>query len=584
MRIFFALITLISFACFGFCAVCAQEIVNQPGLPENQIGIAQKKEEIKEILKREFEFKDVPDHIAGHKKKIFLEQTAIMLLDNLIKNFPKSEHYAEALYKLGDYYYNISDYEKSAHYFEKYVEKMNIEGKSREVRFKLGMAYKKLEKYQLAIASFYKVMDLYGKNDLSYESYLQIADCYKIQNDIKKLIVTYENVASYFNDPDIICESLIKVSKIYMDNNNHFEAMWVLRKLVNQYKGTKYFYEGLYMLGLCYAKVGEHEKEIAAFKELISTYSNDNKFGSKAMYALAESYFLNNEFKEASAAYFTAIKRDPDSPLSADATYNLALCYLKLGIPELALENFNKLKSMVIDDQKRNRSFFYIGEIYMNQGEYKKAMDILSKIVDKNNEESDLRAVYYLGLSHFKLKSYRTAFEYFLILEHQDNDRILKIEGIYMLGKILVKIGKFDSSTHYFNLAIELINKILSQDKKENIKFEKTEITPDDENRIQTIKKESLTELANGYFDRGDYNKSAEKYEILSAIAGISEDQAWVLYKIGKCYENVKNFDKSNEFYKRLVTQYPDSEFGKQAVWDLKNIEWKQRHSNMDKK
>jgi len=570
---------------FGHLWLYAQDLVNYPqnSSPENKLGIDQKREQIQKIIDRRFEFEDVPDYIAGHKKKIFLQETSIMLLENLVNNFPDSGFYNEALYKLGDYYYTTKNYKKAVPYFEKYVEKMNVEGKSREVRFKLGVSYKKLKKYQSAIISFFKVLDLYGKTDLSYDAYLQIADCYMRQNDIKKLIVTYENVASYFNDIDIICESFIKVAKIYIDNKNYFEGMWVLRKLVTQYKGSKYYFEGLYLLGICYGKIGEHDKEIEMFKEVVSTYSNDNKFGDKAMYSLAESYYLNNEFKEASAAYYTALKRDPENPENANATYNLAMCYLKLGVPDLALENFKKIKSMNIDDEKRKQSFFYIGEIYHNRGEYEKAIETLSKIADKEDINANPHAVYYLGLSYFNLKNYRTAFEYFLSLEHQENDLIRKTEGIYMLGKTLVAIGKFDSSTHYFNLAIDIINRIFANKAKNVDDHGQKKFTDEQEERLKVIEKEILMELAKGYFDKGEFVKSAQKYEILSGITGVSSDQAWVLYKISKCYENVKNFDKSNEFYKRLIAQYPDSEFAKQAVWDLKNIEWKQRHSKFNK-
>ena len=556
------------------------ESVNELLHNAEPLSLEQKKELVYEIINEEFNLKDIPEIITGSARIEFNRKKAVKYLLLLTEQFPYSKYYNEALYIISDYYFAIKDYQNAKIYFEKYVSKAGIGAKTLEARFKLGLIYKEEKNYGKALSMFHKVLDLYSMNEFSYKAYENIADCYKLQGNRKKVIVTYENVSGYFNDVDIISKSLLQVAKLYMDEGNYFEAIWNLNKIVQRYTYSKSYFESLYYLAMCYGKTGELAKEQEILKKVIEDHSFDNEFGDEALYALGDSYYKNGSFKDSSAAYFSALKSYPNYPKANDAVYYLAKSCLELGISDMAIENFEKLIDTKLDKNRKNEICYMLCKLYYNDKDYQKAVDICKGFTLPHDYE--IEEQYYTGMSLFYLEQYRSSFEAFLNLEHQNKDVVMQVRGVFMLGQILVKLNKFDSATHYFDATIEIIDTVTTDDPSvREKKEEKVSLSVEDEKLLLEVKTEALFALGKGYFDEKKFSESAEKYQKIAALEISSSDRAWVLYKIGKCYEHAKDYDKAQELYLQLKNEYPEFNISEQASWDLKNIEWNKRFSKV---
>ena len=546
------------------------------------LSLEEKRELVREIINEEFKLKDIPDIITGSARIEFNRKKAVKFLLLLTEQFPNSKYYNDALYIISDYYFSLEDYPKARDYFEDYISRAGIGNKTLEARFKLGIIYKHEKNYKKALSMFHKVLDLYSMNEFSYRAYENIADCYKLQGNKKKVIVTYENVSGYFNDVDIISKSLLQVAKLYMDEGNYFEAIWNLNKIVQRYTHTKSYFESLYYLAMCYGKTGELDKEQEILKQVIEDHSFDNEFSDEALFSLGDSYYKNGNFKDASAAYFSALKSYPKYPTANDAMYHLAKACLELGISDMAIENLEKLIDTKLDENRKNEVCYMLCKLYYNNKEYQKVVDICKGFSLPHDYE--IEEQYYIGMSLFHLEKYRLAFEAFLNLEHQSKDIVMQVRGVFMLGQILVKLNKFDSATHYFNSAIEIIDTVTTEDPtKREKEEEKIKISVADEKLLAELKIESLFALGKGFFDQNHFNKSAEMYQEIAALEISSSDRAWVLYKIGKCYENAEDYEKAEELYMQLKNEYPEFNISEQASWDLKNIEWNKRFSKVKK-
>ncbi len=336
------------------------------------------------------------------------------------------------------------------------------------------------------------------------------------------------------------------------------------------------------MLAICYGKSGDFSKEQQILDQIIKDNSVRNKFAVKALFSLGDSYYLNKNYKEASVVYYSALKKDSNYPGRTDAMYRLGKSYLELNCPELALDVFNDLAKEPLQDEKKREILFYIGEIYLKQQNYPEAIEGLLKIVNSDDlqQSYSLQAIYYLGLSYFYQGKYRKAFEYFIYVEHNEEGDLLRAKSIYMLGKVLAKVSKFDSATIYFNSVIEITDNFFQiKDTATDEEKESMEFNPKDEPAFAKIKKDSLFALANGYFSKNDFKESAVFYEKLVKINLEKSDRAWVLFHLGKCYEHTRNFSRARDLYIQVKEQFPDLEVARQAEWNIKNMKWRKRYS-----
>ena len=553
-----------------------EHTVNQ----DQSLSLQQKKELIKQIINRSFEFNGIPDHITSQFKKEYLQKISADLSSVLLEQFPSSIYYDQALRHLALYYYDNKDYTKAKEYLEKYLELQGETKENIQIHFDLGVVYKELAMYKKAINVFFKVIDTLGEHELSYKAYLNIADCYEQQKNTKKLIMTYENVAGYFNDTRIIASSLLKVSKIFISQNNYFSAIWNLKRIIERYKHSEYYYEALYILAGCYSKTGEIAKQREILEEVASNHSLDNQYSYKAVYALADSYYNAQEYKEASIAYFTALKSEPKYKYAQEARLNLAKSYLNLGVIDMAETTFEKLAEEQMSPKRKREVLYSLGKIHFMNKHYDKCIAILKQLI--NDPEHHLSIRYYMAMSYYELEEYRNSFEQFLHLEHQDVNPVMKVQGIVMLGTILLTLDKFDSATQYFDKSIEIIDTLTRVDSTEVSEEDaSTTLTNEQVEELNQLKIKALFALGRGYFKEKQFYKSAQIYQDLMPLDILSADRAWVLYQIGKCYENAQDYEKAQQMYTELREKYPNSNVAEQAAWDLKNIEWNNRYSKI---
>lgn len=548
--------------------------------------IETKKATVKKILGEKFIFEGLPTRLSASSRKEYLKKIAIALLDNLVTDFPDSPYYADSLNQLGMIYFEKKQYKESLPYFKKYVSYMKNEGKSCQVWYNIGIASKAIKDLKPALSAFYKVLDLYPDNPLAPEAYKNIAECYRISGNKKKLIRTYENVAGYFTDKDIISESWIKVARIQLEMANYSDAIWNVEKVVNKYKDSKFYFEALYLLGVCYGKTNDRQKEREVYTKIIADRSFDNTYIDEALFTLGDSFFSTDEFKEASIAYYTAISRYPESPLAPDAVFRQARCYIKLGLPDLAIDNFKKLLSTNLEQERKKEIKYYLGEMYFSQKKYQHTLNILEPLFTNESPYSlqQLTIIYYLGMCNFYLKRYRLAFDYFLKLEYQDDDLKLKSQGIYMLGRTLQEVKKFESSTLYFKTCIDIADNFIHLvDTLSPKEMRKKGIISTDKGFYLDMKQDAFLALGRTYFDSSDFKRAVDTYKMLVNLNLSPYDRAWVLYQIAKCYENIQDYKLAEKYYTDLVREYPEQELAKQAEWELKDIQWKNMYSKTKK-
>ena len=78
---------------------------------------------------------------------------------------------------------------------------------------------------------------------------------------------------------------------------------------------------------------------------------------------------------------------------------------------------------------------------------------------------------------------------------------------------------------------------------------------------LQTTLAENVEVIADFYFERGEYEASAERYRaLLNEYPGLGLDPR-VLYKLGSCYAELQRVDEADRIFRTVVTHYAGTEY-----------------------
>lgn len=553
---------------------------------DTEHSIAQAQKDVIAIINREFEFEDLPEYITAQAKKEFFISVGMELIEYLVTVFPQSARYEASIKLLGDYYYNKKNYQKALYYLEQWCARAEGEELSLAT-YKLGYVYQELGEHEKAIKTFLRVIDFVGESDeMVYTTYIEIGRSYHILNNIKKEIVTYENASNFFVDKAKSAYFDLLIAKTHFEQQNYFDAQWNLEKIVREYPDSRFIYEALYILAQTYNKTDDLDKQRKVLLDIINRRTTDNNYITRALSDLGDSYYKKNEYKDAVIAYYTALKQDTGELDAAHIVSRLAHSYVKLGLYDLALEAFQELLGKGIDTKKKTEVFFEIAKINFEQQRYDDSLKALENVLLNQSilDEKRTDTFYLQAMNFFYLKKYRESFETFLQIKHQASNQVIAVKSIFMLGAILEKIEKFYSAARYYNEVLNKYNSLVNPeagDSEEN--GQRAVFSEYDKNELMKVRTDTLFALANGYFERENYEKSVEYYIQLSELELAVSDKAWAFYRTGKCFENRGEYDKAKEMFKRVETGFPDIEIARQASWDSKNVEWRQTMPHLSK-
>ncbi|RJP61215.1 MAG: hypothetical protein C4541_02450 [Candidatus Auribacter fodinae] len=543
-------------------------------------SLSAKKTRLVSITSEEFIFKDIPDYIVANAKRKFLQERAIVLYEYYIREFPDGEFYSKALYNVANHYFLKKNYTEAMSHYKDYIKAEGIEGHTQQARFNVGMCLMEANQFEEAIPIFNQVLDYYTLSDLHFPAYKQIAECYSKLNDDKRRIMTYENAAGFFTDPNIRAECYIRIADAMMNKKQYYDAVWYLKQVSERFKQSKFYFESLFLMGECYEFSGELKQAQASYQQIVQDHSYDNDFQEKALYALGYSLYKEENYKDASITLYTAIKKYPSYSGLNDALFKLAECYMQLSLPDLAYDIYTELSNKRLHFKRKNTILFRLGELNYKRKDYSSAIEVFQRIKLINDKTMDDQITFYVGMSHYYMEEHRSAFEKFLHLKHQAADTQIVVESLYMLGRILIDVGKFESAVPYFEECIANVNSII-ENKNTEVSDQPTEtvITPETIAFFRSIKQKALYALGNAFFKHEMYSNAAQYYQQIDNYELSSHDRAWLLYNIGKCYEHTRDYDNSKVYYNKVVTLYPEIDIAQQAAWDLKNIQWKDRFS-----
>jgi len=335
----------------------------------------------------------------------------------------------------------------------------------------------------------------------------------------------------------------------------------------------------LVRLGQNHFKSGDYDSAVIAYLQVLAEQATREEI-NQALLGLARTYRKKGEFTKAAASYERFAKDFPADPQLPSAYLELGRTFRALGAYKQAIAQFYSVlnSTLKLPDSNDETDYkqlartaqFEIAETYFQTGNYTEASRFFSrlKLLDLAPEDrarAQFKAAYslYLALDDENAVSALQAF----VTQNEADENVP--EARYLLSASLRRLNRNQES---LRATLDLLKMETTRTKK-------------DAARWAYWQRKTGNQLANEFYQTGDFTAALTIYESLSAL---SQDPAWnlpVTYQVGLCNERLRLFDRARAAYQsildRLKTIPPETaarsdlnDLGEMATWRLSQLNW----------
>ncbi|MDF1696430.1 MAG: tetratricopeptide repeat protein [Saprospiraceae bacterium] len=290
-----------------------------------------------------------------------------------IENHHPNPLLVNAIFEMGDYYYNEKQYVKCIEYFDKIDIDEVAELKMSEVVFKKGYCHFVRKEFNEAQYNFSYTKDL--QNRFFYPTNYYYGMCEYFAGDYKGAIKSFQRVESN----SVYREQIpYYISQIYFAEENFDQLLNYGENVIRQ-PGTKKIKEIRLLLGQAYFQRNNYEK---ALPHLEFHEANTDALTIEEFYQLAFAQYQSG-FCDRAIDNFLEINLE-DSKLGQVVNYYLADCYEKKGDKSSARAAFKKVSQMNYDQGMQEESTFNYGKLSAELGFEREAINILITIEERS--------------------------------------------------------------------------------------------------------------------------------------------------------------------------------------------------------
>ncbi|MBI3884628.1 MAG: tetratricopeptide repeat protein [Opitutae bacterium] len=336
----------------------------------------------------------------------------------------------------------------------------------------------------------------------------------------------------------------------------------------------------LVRLGLKLTDRGEYVSGETALLSVLQNRSAARIDKRDAILALGRLFRRKGDLAKAAAVYEKFFKEFPADETAPGAYLDLGRTLRAMGSPQLAIARFYnvinstlKLPENGFDTYRQlaKTAQFEIAETYFQSGDFAEASRYFSrlKLLDLapiDRARAHFKAVYSLYLAQDNLAA-ATGLRSFL--EQNPDDENVP-EARYLLAVTLRRLNHLNEA---YEVTIDLLRTQRAR-------------TSGDPKRWAYWQRRTGNQLANEYYEQGDYQSSLVIYQ---SLAEISPDPEWrlpVLYQVGLCQERLQQTDRARATYQSILDLMPrNPETGtppsqvqdivQMVAWRLKHLNWR---------
>jgi len=315
---------------------------------------------------------------------------AVTELKTVLRKYGDSQILPRVLFNLGDAYYNLKQYDSARVYYQRVIKEYPSSLLVADALSGLQYTYEAEGKPAGALAEIEKVIRDKPAGAPEEELLLKKGDILFGQGDFAGAIGEYQRVLAMKTAPLVKGKALYQLGRSYEQEDNPLRAISFYEQVPTEAPGTDIIPQAALALGLAHLKAKHYARAADALKD----------FG----------------------------RRFPDSPLLAEAQYQLGTALSNTADKEGAAAQFGLLIRDHPGDIFADRSRLRIAQIDHDRKKNQAAIDTLSGVVNRRSDDIAAEALLMIGDNYLSMKRTKDALQAYedVIRQYTEFPRIVE--------------------------------------------------------------------------------------------------------------------------------------------------------------
>ncbi len=348
---------------------------------------------------------------------------AIASYNDFLQNSDDSTIVPIVYYNLGDSYYNLEDFSRSARYYEMVlndypnspqvydafnglffsyfaqglqdtafalIDKF-LEGNPRlkdadRLYLKRAELFFNAGDFSRAKENYLSFIEFYPSSQYLSEAYFWLGKTYQSSGESAQAVNSFRWVIEKFDTTAFAPLASVELANLFLDEGRLDETGTVIEAALAKYPKDQTIPELNYLKGLFLMAKGDTLSAYDQFDKVINEFVG-NQFADKSYIEKGKIELQNRRFDQAIKAFMSVSLRR-DDVIGAEAQYMLGVAYFEKGENKDAITAFVRVESVFAEfNDWLAKAYLKLSDVYAKMKENKKAISILEKLIEKHPDD-----------------------------------------------------------------------------------------------------------------------------------------------------------------------------------------------------
>lgn len=336
-------------------------------------------------------------------------QGKIAALDELMRNFPNSQYFDDALYEKSRALSMINRENEAIAVLQRLVNDFPKSPLASQGGVQLGQLYYNTGNHKQSIAAYKNVIANFPGTDDARNALVSLETVYRDMNDIDSYVRFANSLPGGARITPSRQDSLtyLAAEGVYM-RGNKADAESAMTKYIQSYPNGAYSSDAHYYLGLIADGKKNKDQALSHFRKVID--AGNIKFLDNALIYTARTEFANGNYRQALADYSRLANAARSASNKQEGLMGIVRTQTQLeGYHEAARAATDLLASDNLSPETAIEARYLRGKAYLQVKEVNKAMEDFQSIANDTRSTYGAEAQFILADTYYKWKSYDRA-------------------------------------------------------------------------------------------------------------------------------------------------------------------------------
>ncbi|MDD4644712.1 MAG: tetratricopeptide repeat protein [Bacteroidales bacterium] len=312
----------------------------------------------------------------------------IEVLNQLIRDYPKSPYTDDASYEIGRSYIDMALPMDAIRTFKELISKYPNSSYVRKSYVQLGLIYFNANQNEDAMAMYKKVVSTWPDSQESADALNGIKNIYVESNQVDEYL-TYAQSTGKTTDISLSQQdSLIyqAAENVYMQGNCE-KSLKSLEQYISRFPQGHFVLNALFYIGDCAYQGNDLDKALNSYSVILS--KGKNEFSEVALARTGEIYYQKSDFSKAMGLYQQLLQQAEVPANILDARIGIMRCAFKQKDFNAVIQSSKEVMSSdKVPEEIVREASYKLGKAYLETGDDDKAQEILARVAkDVKNVE-----------------------------------------------------------------------------------------------------------------------------------------------------------------------------------------------------